>query len=743
MIGQTISHYRIVEKLGEGGMGVVYKAQDTTLERTVALKFLASHLVSNEDVRKRFLREAKTAAVLQHPNICTVHEIAEAKGHTFIAMACLEGRELTAEIAEGPLEVDRVLDLAIQFADGLAEAHGKGIVHRDVKPPNLFVTSAGRGLVLDFGLAQLAATRSKLTREGTTLGTCLYMSPEQATGEEIDARTDVWAMGCVLYEMLMGRSPFRSDYEQAIVYAILNETPTAISEHRQDVPIRLEQFIAGCLAKRAADRPSSGAELASGLRAIKRELASNGNRQPSGQQDAIPSVAVLPFQNRGRDEEDEYLSDGLAEEVINALTKLEGVRVAARSSSFYFKGKSVPLEEVAAKLHVGTVVEGTLRRAGDRLRITVQLVDVESGFQVWSERYDRVMADIFDIQDEISLAIVSQLKVRLIGDESLVTRPTANDEAYNLYLKGRHYWHQRSPSTLPLAIQCFEEVIRLDPEFALAYAGLADCHGIFRVYGWKSAREGREPARTAVEKAAALAPSLWEVSFSRGFYQFYFERDWRAAEPHFLRAVSLNSQSSLAQVYCGMFFATLGRADEASEQARLARELDPLSPLIHSLSCATLMMSGRFDDGEQAARRALELQPDYLLALWARGASLSALGRHEEAIADFERAVTMSRTPIFVGLLGLGYARGGRLDDAKRLLRELEERASRGEYVQPATRLSIFVGLGDTAGMARELSSAIADDTPPLSILATSGPLLKEFRDDPEIDGLLSQHYGV
>ena len=409
VIGSTISHYKILSKLGEGGMGVVYKAIDTKLQRPVALKFLPSNSLGNEEAKARFLREARAAAALQHPNICTVHEIDEVDGRTFIAMAYLEGEELTKRIEKGPLSVERLLDIAIQVARGLQEAHSKGVVHRDIKPANIMLTTTGQAVLMDFGLAQVAAEASKLTREGTTVGTSAYMSPEQTSGEKVDHRTDIWALGVVHYEMATGQVPFQGHYEQAILYSILHEAPKPITALRTGVPPDLERITNKCLAKRAEERYQTVSDLLADLSALKRSTESGaGTRPSSGSKDTRPSIAVLPFENRSRGDEDEYFSDGISEDITSALGKVERLRVAPRSMAFQFKGKRPTPREVGAALNVGHVLEGSVRRSGARVRINVELIAIDEGYQVWSERYDRVMEDIFEIQDEISQAIGSR-----------------------------------------------------------------------------------------------------------------------------------------------------------------------------------------------------------------------------------------------------------------------------------------------------------------------------------------------
>ena len=451
------------------------------------------------------------------------------------------------------------------------------------------------------------------------------------------------------------------------------------------------------------------------------------------------SIAVLPFTNLGADKESEYFSDGLAEEILNALSQIEDLRVAARTSSFSFKGRAVEISEIATKLNVASVLEGSVRRVGDRVRVTVQLVDVGSGFHLWSERYDRQIKDLFDLQDEIARAVTERLNVSLKGG---IERSTENPAAYELYLKGRHYWHQRLPTSMHLAIRCFEDAIKLDPRYALAYAGLADCYVLLAAYAWMSPNEARPLAHAAAVQAMTLAPSLWEVNFARGFYVFCLEPAWREAEPFFQKAILINPRSSLARAYYGLFLATDGRGEEAIAQTTLACQLDRLSPFIHGVTSLALYTLTRFDEAERMVRHALELQPGYFLGLWAHGMALCALGRNKEAIESLERAATALRAPLSLGLLGLAYARAGRPDKAAQLLKELEERSSRGEYVPTRALLHIYVGQGDTAAIRGALSKAIAEGTPPFAFRTTNSPFLEAFRRDPEINGLLSKLYG-
>ena len=451
------------------------------------------------------------------------------------------------------------------------------------------------------------------------------------------------------------------------------------------------------------------------------------------------SIAVLPFTNLSAEKEDDFFSDGLAEEILNALGQVDHLRVAARSSSFFFKGKAVEISEIGARLRVSNVLEGSVRRDGDRVRVTVQLVDVHNGFHLWSERYDRQMQDLFYVQDEIARAIAERLKVSLSGG---VYRSTENPRAYELYLKGRHYWHQRLQSTMRLAIQCFEDAIKLDPRYALAHAGLADCYSVLAGHAWMLPKETRPQALAAVTQAMTLAPSLWEVNFSRAFYACSFELAWREAETYFQKAIHINPRSSLARAHYGLFLAADGRADEAEEQTTLACRLDPLSPFIHRFTSLAFYTLKRFDDAERMARHALELQPGYCPGLSAHGKALCALGRNEEAIDALERAAAAFPAPLSLGSLGLAYARAGRLDDTTRLLHDLNNRSSRGEYVPIRALLAIYVGQGDLVAIREALSNALEEAWSPFLFRVTSSPFLEAYCSDPEIDRLLSKLYG-
>ncbi|HXH67726.1 MAG TPA: protein kinase [Candidatus Limnocylindrales bacterium] len=748
LIGQTVSHYRIVDKIGVGGMGEVYRASDTKLGRDVALKVLPADTARDPDRLARFEREARSVAALNHPHIVTLHSVEEADGVHFLTMELVEGRSLDHLIPAGGMGVEQILRVATAIADALCAAHEKGIVHRDLKPANVMMTQDGRVKVLDFGLAKATQpgqpndatlTSAGYTQAGVVMGTPAYMSPEQISGSEVDHRTDIFSLGVMLYEMSTGQRPFHGRSPAELASATLRDTPQLVTDLRTELPGDLSRIIRRCLEKDLRYRVQTARDVVNEIRDLTGTLRTSSATSASPPVDSGPSVAVLPFQNLSADPENEYFSEGLAEEILNALSQVKGLNVAARTSSFYFKNKATEMSEIASKLRVANVLEGSVRRAGNRVRVTVQLVEVKTGFHLWSERYDRQMEDIFEVQDEIARAITERLKVTLAGGSK---RPTDNVEAYELYLKGLYHWHQRSPSTLRVAIQCFEQAIKLDSHYALAYAGLADCYGILRFYGWISAEAGQPPAHAAMTQAMNLAPSLWEVNFSRAFYAFYFERAWHEAGPHFEKAIAIHPRSSLAHVYNALFLTSAGRLDEAVTHAKQAAQLDPLSPIVHCLGSSTLLSMGRFAESQSLVQKALELQPDYLFGHWVRGLVLCGLDRANEAIESFERAATLSRAPIFLGMLGFGYGRAGCTEDANRLLRELEDRGSRGEYVPAFAPLCIYLGMGNVSEIRRTFASAIEEAVPPLTVRVTGGHFLEAFRSDPQIDKLHRELFG-
>jgi serine/threonine protein kinase/tetratricopeptide (TPR) repeat protein len=756
--GSRLGPYEILAPLGAGGTGEVYRAHDTRLGRDVAIKVVSdatgagswgsaprqisgsSPSESRDDRLQRFEREARAAAALSHPNVLAIFDFG-VDDVPYLVTELLDGDTLRAVIGRGPLPVQQIIDLALQLIAGLIAAHDGGIVHRDLKPDNIFVTTGGRVKILDFGLAKQvahAAAGEEVTRTqtipGTVLGTVGYMAPEQVRGRDVDHRADIFACGAILFEMITGRRAFHGESPADTMSAILNDPPSALV-FSAATPPALARIVRRCLEKDVTERFQSARDLGFAIESI--SDVRSASFEPAGRPDRS-SIAVLPFANTSADAENQFFSDGLAEELINALTRLSGLRVVSRTSSFRFRRGNVDVRQIGRDLGVGAILEGSVRRSGDRLRITAQLTNTADGYHLWSERYDRQMADVFDIQDEIVEAIVTALAPALLPEARIaVWRSTKNLDAYVLYLKGRHLWNQRSPAVFAEAIRCFEEAIALDSRYALAYTGLADCYSILRVYGWTPPEHSQPRALDAVTKALALEPELAEAHFAKALYTFHFERRWRTARKHFTDALALTPGVAMFEAYFGLFLATEYAYAEARQRVDRAIELDPQSPVVHFLAAASACLMGDISGVERHAALALNLQPEALGPRWPLTVALLATGRFEEAVVAAEQVVAQTRAPIYLGVLAMVYGRARRPADAERLAQELDERESRGEYIVPAARLSVYLGLDDLAGIRNSLAACIDGGAAPLSVASTGRLLIDPLRGDTEIDRLL------
>jgi serine/threonine protein kinase/tetratricopeptide (TPR) repeat protein len=747
-------------------MGEVYRATDNRLGREVALKVLPEAMAADASRLARFQQEARAVAALNHPHIVTLYSVERDGDVHFLTMEFISGQRLDRVIPDSGMDLGQVAVLGRELAEALAAAHDRGIVHRDLKPANIMITAEGRVKVLDFGLAKavlpgasdVTMTSAGLTQVGAIVGTPAYMAPEQLVSGPIDQRADLFALGIVLHEMIAGRPPFQGKTSAELATAILRDTPPMVTQIRAGVPRELVQLIRQCLEKEPSRRPGSARDIAASLRMIEdglRAASASGfaaNIAPapvpsqtrstgsSHASDAtVPSLAVMPFRNLSADPENEYFCDGLAEEILNALATVSGLQVAARTSSFYFKDKPTQPGEIAAQLHVANLLQGSVRRAGNRLRVTVQLVDATSGFQLWSERYDRQMEDIFEVQDEIARGIADRLRVSLGSGER---RATSNVEAYELYLKGRHFWHQRSPSTLQEAIHCFERAIALDPEYALAWAGLADCYAIFRFYGIARREDIAPKAAEAIRRAADLDGQNWEITLSRGIHACYFAEEWREGQRLIQTSLEMNPNSSLGHAYHSIILDAMGRFDEALVEAATAHRLDPLSPFILTVSCGAIMMAGRFEESLTDLRRALQLQPGYIFAMWVQGIVLCELDRVAEAVGLFERIVPVAEQPFYLGLLGMAYGFAGRIEDARNVLSTFDERERNGEYIPAFARFFVTLGLADMAAIRDSFARTIEDQTPRLTISVALTHRIQKLRTDPEIDRMHREYFG-
>jgi serine/threonine protein kinase/Tfp pilus assembly protein PilF len=746
--GTRLGPYEIVGALGSGGMGEVYRARDSRLGREVAVKILPEEAAADPEHLNRFEREARAIAALSHPNILSIFDVGLGR-IPFLVTELLDGQTLREILDRGPLTARRTIELGMQLVSGLAAAHERGILHRDLKPANVFVTADGHVKLLDFGLAKRAVSpvdeADSITRpqtlNGTVLGTLGYMAPEQLRGLPADERSDIFACGAILFEMATGRRAFRGSSPADTISAILTTTPPLHTVG--GFPPALAALIRRCLEKDPARRCQSARELLAALESISdvRSGPLSGAFATASTVITRPtSIAVLPFANMSADPEDQYFSDGLAEELVNALTRLSGLRVASRTSSFRFRNPETDVRAIGRELGVGAILEGSVRRAGSRLRVTVQLIDVENGYSIWSERYDRQMSDVFEVQDEIVRSTVNTLAPALLGEAGeTMRRPTENLQAYDLYLRGRHYWNQRSPAVFSTAIRLFEQAIELDPNYSLAYAGLADCYSILRVYGWTPPQHSQPRALDAVTRAMALDPLLPEAHFSRALYEFYFERHWRTAKDHFLRAIQMSPRMAMFQAYYALFLASEYEYPEAQQRLEAALSMDPHSSVVHFLAACAHCVMGDAAKALEHAGRALDLQPESLGARWPQTVALLMARQHGTAMAAGEQVIARTRAPIYIGVLGMAYGIIGRLGDARSLWHELDERQGRGEYIVPVARLSIALGLDDRERILSSLAECADGGAAPFSVVSTNRWLLDRYRGDPQIDELLDR----
>jgi serine/threonine-protein kinase len=667
-----------------------------------------------------------------------VYDIEELPGgQLLLAMTYCEGESLRARLARGRLPAEEAVELACQMAEALAEAHAHGVVHRDVKPANAMVTKSGRVKLVDFGLAHVPEA-TVLTATGTTLGTPAYMAPEQVRGEATDARADLWALGAVLYEMLAGRPPFGGETLQAVLYGVVNQAPEPLDRLRPGLPAALVRIVNRALAKDRLARYQQAEQMLVELRTCRERMRAGGERAAVAEAQRLPSIAVLPFANLSADPEQEYFCEGMTEELIMALGAIEGLRVAAKASTFHLKEKDLEIRAIGDRLNVETLLEGSVRKAADRLRITAQLVNVSDGYHLWSERYDRRFDDVFAVQDEIARAIVDKLKVKLIGprEAPLVKRPSANLEAYQLYLKGRYYFARRYKGRLEQAVDCFTRAIDLDPDFAPALAGLAESLSVAGFYGLSMPRAVLPKARAAAERAVALDDSLAEAHSALGTLHAWLAWDWGVAEREFRRALALDPNAPITHAFYGIVLATMGRAEAAAIEAERAATLDPLSPLALFLAAATyhgLRQQGR---SIECSQNALALDPGCSLATWMLSVALSEAGRHDEAIEAAERGVQMTdRNGFFVAILGHALGRAGRQADARQALAELLER-SRPEVVPPIWLATIHAGLGEVAEGIAVLERGVPDWGSAYPIFLV-GPIYSGLQSHPRFGALL------
>ncbi len=734
--GTRLGRYTIQSLIGRGGMGAVYRATDSSLGRDVALKVLPPELATDSERIERFRREARALAALNHPNIVTIYSVEEDDGTNFLTMELVNGKSLETVIDGRGLPLERVTQFGTAVAGALAAAHEKGIVHRDLKPANIIVSDSGATKVLDFGLSKIGqhadasadvSATMLATQVGVVVGTPAYMSPEQVSGQAVDQRTDIFSLGVILYELVTGVRPFDGRSMIEMASAVLNHTPAPASTLRTTVPRDLADVIARCLEKNAAARFSSMNELKAALE--------HGGRRPASTRDTGgPSIAVLPFTNLSADPDGEFFSEGLAEEILNALAHIEGMRVAARASSFSFKGQNVDVADIAAKLHVAHVLHGSVRRAGNRVRVTLQLIDAKSGFQMWSERYDREMADIFEVQDEIARAVAGKLKVTLTGDKA--QRPprqlTANVEAFELYMRGRALITKRGKHVSP-GMDCLKQAVELDPGFAAAWGGLAEAFTVQGYMGLAPPGECMPRALTAGRRAVSLDTTSGEAHCALAAALMLWERDFEAARRTFVKGLELNPNYTQGRAWYGLFLLqwVYGEIAPGLAQARLAYERDPLSAYAASILAFALAQAGETAEGLTFGRLAVERDPDAFVYHWIHTLVAHIHGAFDECFAAADRAAAVSNRHHFVlAYRALACADAGRHAEARALHDELRAKRAQGyvPYLSLATSAS---AVGDMDGAIEYAQQACDEREPGLVIMIQRFPTQNRLRNDP------------
>ena len=741
-----LSHYEILEQIAEGGMGVVYKARDLNLGRLVALKLLSPSIEASQADIERLFEEARAISRLNHPNVATIFEVDQKADEPFMALEYLPGGTLRDKIREfrnggGSLLIADVLRYAEQMSRGLAHAHRHGIVHRDVKSENALLDEEGVLKLADFGVA-LVAGRRLSGADDASAGTAAYMSPEQAQGGEVDHRSDIFSFGVVLFEMITGTVPYAGQAEAAMLYDIVHTPAPRLREFRDDVPAGLSKIAEKALAKRPAERYFSMDDVLKDLLAVQKDLQAAGGNMRSGPAPSPspdPTIAVLPFVDMSSDNDQEYFCDGVTEEIINALTTIKGLKVVSRTSSFRFKGRAYDIRDIGEQLGVRTVLEGSVRRIGNRFRITAQHINVADGYHLWSRRFDREMEDIFAVQDEIAQSIVATLRVNLTGaeQEPIVKKPTANLAAYNHYLQGRYHLNQRTGESIRRAIASFEQAHCDDCSYALPCAGLAEAHMLLGVGGYAEidSAEALTKAKQAAIHAVEADPNCAEAHIALALVSFRKDWDWETAEAEFRRGIALNDGYATGHHQFAMFLAILCRFDEALREIDRALELDPLSVIISTAKGRILHFAGRYDEAIEQFERTITLNPQFAGVYFDLSATYGEKGMYQEALAAAREISRLSGGQIRAWMVeAFIHGRRGEQDKVREAIRKIEELSETND-IQRTRPWFLQIALGDLDRAFDDLEEACERHEAELVYLQCE-PTFAALRSDPRYESL-------
>ena len=778
MIGKTVSHYQIVEKLGEGGMGEVYLAEDLKLERNVAIKFLPQHLTNDKDNVERFEREAKAAAALNHPNIVTIYEIVEDDNQTFIVMEYVEGKTLRELInRNSQFPIPNYFKITEQICSGLQAAHQAEIVHRDIKPENILIDKNGRVKILDFGLAKLKGV-SKLTKETSTLGTIHYMSPEQLQGKEVDHRSDIWSLGVVIYEMLTGHPPFKGDYEQAIVYSIINDELASVLNIKSELSFNLNQIIHKALKKNPQQRYQNINELKSDLDSWNLSNQSGYDIKETDQDKpkriqksikigltifvfvivvgigymllnrfqettkVIDSLAVLPLENLSGDPDQEYFSDGMTEALITELSRIKALKVISRTSVMQFKNSQKPLPEIARQLNVDAVVEGSVLKAGDKVRITAQLIEAASDKHLWAESYQRDLNEILSLQKEVAKTIAGQIKATLTPSEKnrLDEEQSINPLAHEAYLKGHYFYDQTSVESGWKAIEFFDQAIQIEPEFAPAYAGKALAYDLIVSFNAMTPGEGWPLVREWAEKALNFDKTNSDAVLSIADVKFIYEWDWMEAEKDYQRSIELNPNNAEAYTWYAAFLSAMGRTEEALPLSQKSIELAPLSVGPYYTGIYISVETGLFEQAEVLMKKVKELFPRHPVSYGIEGGICIARGQYQEALKLYQLQLTTELSPGMKDLartrIAYALARIGNKKASREMLESLINK-SPDHYISSLRIALVYLALGEKDQTFSWLDRAYLERCDDLPIQIKTSFLFDEIRPDPRFQDLL------